>query len=102
MSVQNYGDDVEVECYKAKLVAKGFTQINLQWNLCTCSNFFSIHCTLALAAIDDMKIHQKDIKITFLNCDLEEEMHIEQSQGFTQEGGEHLVCKLHKSLYGLK
>jgi hypothetical protein len=46
--------------------------------------------------IEDMKIHQMDVKIAFLNGDLEEEIYMEQPQGFTQ-GGEHLVCKLHKS-----
>ncbi len=61
----------------------------------------SIPCILALMTIKDMKIHQMDVKIAFLNGDLEEEIYIEQPQGFTQ-GGEHLVCKLHKSLYALK
>ncbi len=42
-----------------------------------------------------------DIKTTFINGDLEEEIYMEQLEGFTQEG-EHLVCKLHKSLYELK
>ncbi len=42
-----------------------------------------------------------DVKTTFFNGDLEEEIYMEQPKGFTHEG-EHLVCKLHKSLYGLK
>ncbi len=61
----------------------------------------SICCILALAAIEDMEIHQMDVKTAFLNGDLEEEIYMEQLEGFTQEG-EHLVCKLHMSLYGLK
>jgi hypothetical protein len=61
----------------------------------------SIRCILALAAIEDMEIHQMAVKTAFLNGDLEEEIYMEQPEGFTHEG-EHLVCKLHKSLYGLK
>jgi hypothetical protein len=56
---------------------------------------------LALAAIEDMEIHQMDVKTAFLNGDLKEEIYMEEPEGFTHEG-EHLVCKLHKSLYGLK
>jgi hypothetical protein len=56
----------------------------------------SIHCILAFAAIEDMEIHQINIKTTFLIVTLK------QTQGFAQERGEHLVCSLHKSLYGLK
>ncbi len=41
-----------------------------------------------------------DIKTTFFNDDLEEKIYMEQPKGFTQS--EHLVCKLHKSLYRLK
>jgi len=61
----------------------------------------SIRCILALAAIENMEIHQMDVKTAFLNGDLEKEIYMEQPEGFAQEG-EYLVCKLHKSLYGLK
>ncbi|KAL0357995.1 UNVERIFIED_CONTAM: Retrovirus-related Pol polyprotein from transposon TNT 1-94 [Sesamum calycinum] len=43
-----------------------------------------------------------DAKITFLHGDLEEQTYMEQPNGFTQPGHEHLVCKLKKSLDGLK
>lgn len=42
------------------------------------------------------------MKITFLHGDLKEQIYIEQAEGFTQLRKEHLVCKLKRSLYGLK
>jgi hypothetical protein len=85
-------------------VARGFTQtfgVDYNETFAPVAKFVSIRCILALAAIENMEIHQMDIKTTFLNGDLEEEIYMEQPEGFTHEG-EHLVCKLHKSLYGLK
>jgi len=99
-----HGVHGEVECYKAKLVARGFTQtfgVDYNETFAPVAKFVSIRCILALAAIKDMEIHQMDVKTAFLNGDLEEEIYMEQPEGFTQEG-EHLVCKFHKSLYGLK
>jgi len=43
-----------------------------------------------------------DVKIVFLNGDLEEEIYMKQFEGFSSSSGEHLVCKLNKSIYGLK
>jgi hypothetical protein len=99
-----HGVDGEVERYKAKLVARSFTQtfgVNYNETFAPVTKFVSIRYILTLATIEDMEIHQIDIKTTFFNGDLKEEIYMEQPEGFTQEG-EHLVCKLHKSLYGLK
>jgi len=99
------GANGEVERYKARLVARGFTQtygVDYNETFAPVTKFTSIRCILALAALEDMEIHQMDVKTTFLNGKLEEEIYMEQLQGFVHQGGEHLVCKLHKSLYGLK
>ena len=50
----------------------------------------------------DWKIHQMDVKISFLNGLIEEEVYIEQPQGFEVLGRESHVCLLRKELYGLK
>jgi len=95
----------EVECYKAKLVARGFTQtygVDYNKTFAPVSNFTSICCIIALAALEDLEIHQMHVKMTFLNGKFEEEIYMEEPQGFVHQGGEHLVCELHKSLYGLK
>ena len=43
-----------------------------------------------------------DVKTTFLNGDLEDEVYMKQPEGFSSMEGGHLVCKLKKSIYGLK
>ena len=57
---------------------------------------------MALVANFDLKLHQIDVKTTFLNGDLEEDVYMKQPEGFSSNDGEHLVCKLKKSIYGLK
>jgi hypothetical protein len=99
-----HGVDGEVKRYKAKLVARGFTQtfgVNYNETFAPVANFVSIHCILALVTIENMEIHQMDVKITFFNGDFEAKIYMEQLEGFTH-GNEHLMCKLHKSLYNLK
>ena len=57
---------------------------------------------MSLVANFDLELHQMDVKIAFLNGDLEEEVYMKQLEGFTSRNDEHLVCKLKKSIYGLK
>jgi hypothetical protein len=70
-----HGVDAEIERYKAKLVAKGFTQtfgVDYNETFAPVAKFVLIRCVLALTTIEDMEIHQMDVKIAFLNGDLEE------------------------------
>ena len=61
----------------------------------------SIRIVLAIT-VRSFELHQMDVKTTFLNGDLDEEIYIEQPEGFFSPGQEKKVCKLVKSLYGLK
>lgn len=62
----------------------------------------SIRLLIALAAIYNLEIHQMNVKTTFLNGDLEEEIFVDQPEGFVVKGLENKVYKLVKSLYELK
>ena len=57
---------------------------------------------IAIASIHNLEIHQMDIKTAFLNGDLDEEIYMEQPEGFIVPGQEKKVYRLVKSLYGLK
>ncbi len=62
----------------------------------------SVRSVIALSCQEGLKLHQMDITTAFLNGDLEETVYINQLEGFIANGQEHLVCRLKKSLYGLK
>ena len=62
----------------------------------------SIRTVLGLSASLNLEIKQMDVKTTFLHGKLEEEIYMEQPEGFKVDGKENFVCKLRKSLYGLK
>ena len=62
----------------------------------------SIRVLIALASIHNLVIHQLDVKMAFLNGDLEEEIYMKQPEGCVVPGKEKKVWKLVKSLYGLK
>ena len=62
----------------------------------------SIRVLLAMVAIYDLELEQLDVKTEFLHGDLEEQIYMHQPEGFKEQGKENMVCKLKKSLYGLK
>ena len=97
--------DGTIEKYKARLVAKGYTQKEREDYFDTYSpvaRLTTIRVLISLAASHGLLIHQMDIKITFLNGELEKEIYMDQPDGFLSKGQEGKVCKLVKSLYGLK
>ena len=57
---------------------------------------------MAIATEMGWQIHQMDVKTAFLNGIIQEEVYIEQPQGFEMHGRESHVCRLKKELYGLK
>jgi len=62
----------------------------------------SIILLLSIVSAFDFEVEKMDVKITFLHGDLEEEIYVKQPKGFVVKGKKELVCKLKKSMYGLK
>ena len=92
-------------CYKAQLVAKGYTQvqgINYKETFSPVARYESIRYLLAHAALQDWEIKAMDVKLAYLHGVLEEDIYMEQPEGFVAQGEEDKVCKLVCSLYGLK
>ena len=91
--------------YRARLVAKGFSQtagIDYDETFAPVARLDSLRLLLALAARLDWDIHHVDIKSAYLNGDLDEEIYMDQPKGFTIQGMEGKVCHLKKAIYGLK
>jgi hypothetical protein len=63
--------------------------------------YTSIGTTLLLVAVMKWKVHQMDMKTSFLNSEIKEEVYVEQPQGFDIHDRETHVCRLKKDLYGL-
>ena len=62
----------------------------------------SIRIIIAIAALRNLEVRQMNVKTAFLNSDLDEEIYMEQPEGFIVPRQERKVYKLVKSLYGLK
>jgi hypothetical protein len=94
-----------VEKYKSRLVAQGYSQVegtDFGEIFSPVANLTSIIFLLSIVVSFDIEVEQMDVKTTFLHGDLEEEIYMKKPEGFVVKGKKELVCKLKKSLYGLK
>ena len=92
-------------CYKERLVAKGYTQvqgIDYRETFSPVERYKSIRYLLAHATLQEWEIEAMDVKLAYLHGVLEEEIYMEQLEGFVAQGDEDKVCRLMHSLYGLK
>lgn len=101
------GDRNQLLRRKARFVAKGFLQVHGRDYFDThspVSKMKSIKMMFSLAARMDLEIHQMDFDTAFLNAGIDEDIYMEQPEGFAEasDSGTHMVWKLLKALYGLK
>ena len=93
----------KVEKYKARLVAKDYSQvlgIDFGDIFSPFAKVTSIRLLLSVAAAFDFEVEQMDVKTTFLHGDLEEGIYMKQPEGSVVKGKKELVCKLKKSFMG--
>ena len=98
-------DDGSLEGYKARLVARGYTQthgIDYQDTFAPVAKMNTIRIIISLAVNLDWPLNQYDIKNAFLHGDLKEEIYMQLPPGYEGNQNEGKVCKLRKALYGLK
>ncbi|GJZ61773.1 retrotransposon protein, putative, ty1-copia subclass [Tanacetum coccineum] len=97
--------DGNIHTYKARLVAKGFTQtyeVDYEETFSPVADIKAIRILIAIATYYDYEIWQMDVKPAFLNGRLNEDAYMVQPEGFVNPKHPGRVCKLQRSIYGLK
>ena len=94
------------ERYKARFVAKGYSQkqgIDYEETFSPTANLTSVRVLIQKAAQENLILHQMDVETAYLHAPIDCEIYIEQPEGYEEESAnKKLVYKLEKSLYGLK
>jgi Reverse transcriptase (RNA-dependent DNA polymerase) len=83
--------------YKARLVVKGFQQkvgIDFTEIFSPVVKLSTIRTVLNIVVAEDLHLEQLDVKAVFLHGDLEEDIHMEQPQGYVEAGKKNFMCKL--------
>lgn len=104
-----YNADGTIERPKGRLIAQGFTQqegVDYTDTFSPVAKMTSVKLLLALAAKRGWSLSQMDVTNAFLHSELDEEIYMRLPLGYTPAPGVSLppdpVCRLHKSIYGLK
>lgn len=90
---------------KARLVARGFNQelgVDVMETYSPVVKYTTLRLLFAHAVKDDLEIRHLDVETAFLQGDLEEDVYIQQPEGYVDPHHPNYVCKLQKAIYGLK